>query len=578
MSKMIDMTGWKMWEHGIPDSRIIVISRTNDYISPKGQHKTQWICECVCDKHTTLTATSEDIRNGTVKSCGCLKYEKSKARGKTHEEYVAQVAEKHPNIEVVGHYVNARTPIEHRCLEESCGHIWLSTPDNILSGAGCNQCAIKRRADSRRHTHDQYIARVAQINNNIEVVGEYINSNTKITHRCKIDGYEWDIEPFHIISGTGCPLCGESILLEGYNDLATTHPYLVEEWDYDANGDLLPTMVTRNSVVKVGWKCVHGHTYEAYINNKARRGDGCPVCNKENKVSFKELVVYYYIHKYFNDAISSYSDRENNLTELDVFIPSLCIGIEYDGAFYHQNIDRDKNKDDICKKLNIELIRIREPGCPTYQSTCNFITLKDSSINSLNCEIVNILKQLNINVIDIDFISDLNKVYSLIDYNKKENSLFEKFPSIALEWDYSKNGNLTPETVNSGSSKLVWWKCLQCGHEWKTTINSRTNSGCGCRICGAKKVAESSSKKVYCLELNSIFKSLANANLETGIAKSGICKNLKNKQSFAGKHPITKEKLHWYYVYDQIENDGTILPGAITFGFINNNIDKNEIL
>ena len=91
-------------------------------------------------------------------------------------------------------------------------------------------------------------------------------------------------------------------------------------------------------------------------------------------------------------------------------------------------------------------------------------------------------------------------------------------------------------------------------------------------------MAESSSKKVYCLELNSIFKSLANANLETGIAKSGICKNLKNKQSFAGKHPITKEKLHWYYVYDQIENDGTILPGAITLGFINNNIDKNEIL
>ena len=27
MPKLIDMTGWKMWEHGVPESRLEVIKR-----------------------------------------------------------------------------------------------------------------------------------------------------------------------------------------------------------------------------------------------------------------------------------------------------------------------------------------------------------------------------------------------------------------------------------------------------------------------------------------------------------------------------------------------------------------------
>ena len=37
MGKFIDMTGWVMKEHGIPDSRLTVIKRTEDYIAPKWQ-------------------------------------------------------------------------------------------------------------------------------------------------------------------------------------------------------------------------------------------------------------------------------------------------------------------------------------------------------------------------------------------------------------------------------------------------------------------------------------------------------------------------------------------------------------
>lgn len=70
-----DMTGWKMWEHGISDSKITVIKQVEDYISPQGKHRAQWLCECNCSKHTIFVALGNGIRTGHVKSCGCWNIE-----------------------------------------------------------------------------------------------------------------------------------------------------------------------------------------------------------------------------------------------------------------------------------------------------------------------------------------------------------------------------------------------------------------------------------------------------------------------------------------------------------------------
>ena len=70
-----DMTGWKMWEHGVPDSRLTVVQQTEDYVTPKGIHIAQWLVECSCDKHTRFISAGQSIRNGHTKSCGCIKVE-----------------------------------------------------------------------------------------------------------------------------------------------------------------------------------------------------------------------------------------------------------------------------------------------------------------------------------------------------------------------------------------------------------------------------------------------------------------------------------------------------------------------
>ena len=72
-----DMTGWKMWEHGIPDSRLIVIRQVEDYVDSKGTHRAQWLCECNCESHKQIIVTADNLRRGHTLSCGCVKAERS---------------------------------------------------------------------------------------------------------------------------------------------------------------------------------------------------------------------------------------------------------------------------------------------------------------------------------------------------------------------------------------------------------------------------------------------------------------------------------------------------------------------
>lgn len=53
-------------------------------------------------------------------------------------------------------------------------------------------------------------------------------------------------------------------------------------------------------------------------------------------------------------------------------------------------------------------------------------------------------------------------------------TLSEAFPDLARQWDYERNNGLTPDDVTYGSNKIVWWKCLICGHSYQKKIANRT--------------------------------------------------------------------------------------------------------
>lgn len=82
-----------------------------------------------------------------------------------------------------------------------------------------------------------------------------------------------------------CPYCSNQRVLKGYNDLETLFPDVAKSWDYENNGDLLPSMVTSRTNKKVFWVCPNNHSYLAAVawRTHPAHPTGCPYCS-HNKV------------------------------------------------------------------------------------------------------------------------------------------------------------------------------------------------------------------------------------------------------------------------------------------------------
>jgi hypothetical protein len=93
-------------------------------------------------------------------------------------------------------------------------------------------------------------------------------------------GHEFEME---IVKRTSrprsCKICSGQQLLKGFNDLSTTNPELISEWDFERNGDIEPSTVQKGSGVEVWWKDDLGHSWKAKVSSRTRKqGTACPIC------------------------------------------------------------------------------------------------------------------------------------------------------------------------------------------------------------------------------------------------------------------------------------------------------------
>lgn len=68
-----------------------------------------------------------------------------------------------------------------------------------------------------------------------------------------------------------------------------------------------------------------------------------------------------------------------------------------------------------------------------------------------------------------------------------KNDLETLYPEMARQWHPTLNGDLLPSEVLPGVKKHVWWLCLECGREWRASLNTRTARGTGCPSCRGRK-------------------------------------------------------------------------------------------
>lgn len=169
--------------------------------------------------------------------------------------------------------------------------------------------------------------------------------------------------------------------------------------------------------------------------------------------------------------------------ELDIYIPSKKIGIEYDGYFWHKDkVKQDLEKNKWCKEQGIALYRIREGLMPLNDSSIDYVIQRNQQ--GLPETIESILGGILGTKITVDLGRDALKIENLREYTEKKNSIMILDSELVKEWNYEKNGRLTPENFSINSHKRVWWKCKE-GHEWLATIGNRSK-GDGCPYCSGR--------------------------------------------------------------------------------------------
>ena len=287
------------------------------------------------------------------------------SKKKTHEEYVNELKDINADIEVVGIYVDYKTPILHRCTIHNIE--WNISPGNALSGKSCRLCKGDKIKNSKKMSHTEYVERLSIFNFNVDVIEQYVNAHTPILHRCKIHDIKWMVRPADVLRGDGCKQCH----LERFSaSKSKTHDEYASELKIkNINVEVIGTYVKAKTPI-THMCLVCGNKWEASPDN-ILQGTGCPVCN----ISHGEKEILDYLCRRSISYIPQFTFagcKNKKLLPFDFYLPEYNLCIEYDGIQHYEPVQyfggddalkkrkhNDSIKTNYCLSNKIGLIRIK---------------------------------------------------------------------------------------------------------------------------------------------------------------------------------------------------------------------------
>ena len=311
-----------------------------------------WKCE---NGHSWKSKIKTKSDSGAL---GCI-YCDRKTPIITKEKELLRYWDFEKNQELDPHYMTCASNKEvyWKCKK---GHSWSMPPNHMWNGRKIHCPICEKNIVSKEYNLKTEYPKVVMLydkeKNKIPVESIAPKTKMEVYWRCK-KGHSWKNKVQNQINIKGCPYCEHSKTSEEYN-LFALYPDLCKEWDYEKNKDIDIKKVFPQSGKKVYWKCENGHSWKAQISTRVNNNSHCPECYKFYKSSFSEQVIYYYIKQIFKDAISRY--KYKNKHEIDIFIPSINLGIEYDGCYYHRNLEREIAKNKFLESEKVHLIRVKD--------------------------------------------------------------------------------------------------------------------------------------------------------------------------------------------------------------------------
>jgi hypothetical protein len=328
----------------------------------------------ICKKHGEFLQLSHSHIAGN----GCPKCMPEKIGNKfrsTRSKFIEKAKEKFGNKfnydQVI--YKNTDTPVLIKCNK----HNWYFyvTPYTHLKGQGsCPKCRYEFVSEKQTLTLQQFIKKSQEQHGTKYDYSKvkYLKNSKNVCIICPIHGEFWQIPGVHMTGG-GCPICAR---LKQKEAKYTTNSFIkkaskIHKDKYDYSKTKFIKMTEKIKII-----CpVHGEFKQ--IADAHIHGKGCRKC--VNQISNGEKEVYDWLKSLnLNIEIS-----KRNLIppyEIDIYLPKYNIGIEYNGIYWHSELQgKDqkyhKNKTILAQEKNIRLIQIWDNEWYTKQEIVKSIIL-----------------------------------------------------------------------------------------------------------------------------------------------------------------------------------------------------------
>ena len=249
-------------------------------------------------------------------------------------------------------YKNAMTKVPILCLEH--GTFWM-TPMNHLLGQGCPKCSGRGL-----NTYDIIDLFVKKHGNRYDYSKVKFNKmHEKVCIICPEHGEFWQTPSKHLL-GQGCPKCAAEKRGEDWNigqdefirrcKEMYKDKYIYDKVEYTQMKDKVCIICPKHGEF---WQRPYDHLH----------GHGCPKCGYIESRGETE------IYEYVCSLMGKENVEKSNRTildgqEIDIFIPSLNIGIEYNGLRWHSDKFKGRNyhlsKTEKANSKGVKLIQIFE--------------------------------------------------------------------------------------------------------------------------------------------------------------------------------------------------------------------------
>ena len=243
------------------------------------------------------------------------------------------------------------------------GMSWQETPNEMVRKSNVN------RLVPISETHPELISEWEYCSDGITPHDVSAGSHVVVTWKCE-RGHTWDAPIFARTytsrKAQGCPYCSGRLAIPGETDLATTHPHIKGAFYPGTDKEFDLSTVSQGSGKRLEWKCSEGHGNITPVSTRVKWVDECPQC-ASRAVSSQEQELVNYLSSLLPDGEEIITNSRSIISpkELDIYIPSRGIAIEFNGIYWHtesQGKDCHYHQDKwlSCREKGIQLITVWE--------------------------------------------------------------------------------------------------------------------------------------------------------------------------------------------------------------------------